>query len=129
QAERTPVAVAVSHVGEWLSYHDLNARANQVAHLLRAKGVGKGSYVPVLMDGSFELVISLLSVMKAGAAFSPLDITWPIERLRQALDDLGGGPILVNGKTPQIEEELGRPFLFVDAKAACEQAPNPDIPV
>jgi amino acid adenylation domain-containing protein len=129
QAERTPNTVAVVFQDQSLTYEHLNRRANRVAGSLRARGVGHGSYAPVLMDRSLELVVSLLAVMKAGAAFSPLDIHWPIERLRQALNDLGGELILVNKQTPYSEEELGGTFLLVDALSECEPAPNLNIRV
>jgi len=129
QAERMPNTIAAIFQDRSLTYEQLNRSANYVAGLLRARGIGNGSYVPVLLDRSLELVVSLLAVMKAGAAFSPLDINWPVERLRMILDDIGSKLILVNKDTPYTEEELGRPLLLVNAQAEFKPTPNLNIHV
>ncbi|MDT5270380.1 MAG: hypothetical protein QOH49_2566, partial [Acidobacteriota bacterium] len=124
QAAATPDATAVVFRDQSLTYGELNSRANRVGAELAARGVGRGSHVPVLLDRSLELVVSLLAVMKTGAAFSPLDVNWPVERLRRLLDDLGNEFVLVNSSTPQNEEELGRPCVLVDASVGGDAAPN-----
>jgi amino acid adenylation domain-containing protein len=127
QVERTPEAVAVVFEDEQLTYRQLNDDANRLASVLRERGIGKGSYVPVLMGRSNELVVSLLSVMKSGAAFVPLDPRWPTERLRLILDDLNSEVILLNKESLSQQEELGQPSLLVDAQATETSIPNPDI--
>ncbi len=87
QVERTPEAVAVVYEEAALSYRELNRRANQVAHYLRRKGVGPEAVVGVLLPRSLELVVSLLGVLKAGAAYLPLDPGYPRERLHHMLTD------------------------------------------
>ena len=81
QVERTPEAVAVVFGEQQLSYRELNARANQLAHRLRCLGVGPDGLVGVCMERSLELVVALLGVLKAGGAYVPLDPEHPSERL------------------------------------------------
>ncbi|HYO90254.1 MAG TPA: AMP-binding protein, partial [Pyrinomonadaceae bacterium] len=87
QAARTPDAVALVFGTESLSYRQLNERANQLAHHLLSLGVGTESVVGILMQRSTEMVISLLAVLKAGAAYLPLDPGYPARRLSFMLED------------------------------------------
>ena len=87
QAQAQPDAVALRSGNVTLSYGVLEERANQLAHLLRARGVGPGTIVGVCGDKSFELIVGILGVLKAGGAFLPLDPGYPAERLAFMLDD------------------------------------------
>ncbi len=87
QALRSSDGIAVVYEGKSLTYAELTARANQVAHFLVAAGLGPESLVGVLMERSLELPIGLLGVLNAGAAYVPLDPDYPAERLRQTIDD------------------------------------------
>jgi amino acid adenylation domain-containing protein len=87
QAARTPGAIAVVFEDEQLSYGELDARANQLARHLRSLGVATDSLVGVLMERSVEMVVALLAVLKAGAAYVPLDPEYPSERLAFMLAD------------------------------------------
>ncbi len=89
QVERTPAALAMVYEQERLSYRELNARANQLAHYLQKQGIGPESLVGVLMERSVELVVALLAVLKAGAAYVPLDPAYPRERLSFMLEETG----------------------------------------
>ena len=89
QVQRTPEAVALVHNDARLSYRELNERANQLAHYLRARGVGPESLVGIHVERSTEMVIALLGVLKAGAAYLPLDPGFPISRLQFMLADAG----------------------------------------
>ena len=82
QVAKTPGALAVSFKDERLTYWELNRRANQVAHRLRALGVGPEVLVAILMNNSVELVVALLGVLKAGGAYVPLDPSHPQDRLK-----------------------------------------------
>ncbi len=87
QVERTPEAVAVVYEGQSLSYSELNRRANQLAHHLRSLSVKTETRVGVFMERSIEMVVALLGILKADAAYVPLDPTYPPERLAFALAD------------------------------------------
>jgi amino acid adenylation domain-containing protein len=87
QVERTPNAMAVVFDGQQLSYSALNQRANQLAHHLRALGVGPEVCVGLCMECSLEMVVGILGVLKAGGAHVPLDPDFPAERLAAMMAD------------------------------------------
>ena len=97
-AARTPEANAVFHEGETLSYRDLNERANRLARLLRRHGIDVGSLVGVSMKRSPEMIVSLLAILKAGAAYVPLDPRLPHERLLFLVSDAPLRLILTRGR-------------------------------
>ena len=94
QVERTPDAVAVVFEDQQLTYRELNPRANQLAHHLRALGVGPEVLVGICMERSLEMVIGLLGILKAGGAYVPLDPAYPQERLAFMLED-AQAPVLL----------------------------------
>ncbi|HEY4929198.1 MAG TPA: amino acid adenylation domain-containing protein [Acidimicrobiales bacterium] len=87
RAARSPDAVAIEFEGHRLSYGELDARANQLAHGLQARAVGRGSVVAIALDRSVDLVVAVLAVLKAGGAYLPLDVGLPDERLEFMLRD------------------------------------------
>jgi len=94
EVARRPDAVALKFGDQSLTYAQLNARANQLAHRLRELGVGPEVTVGVLIERSFEMVIGLLAVLKAGGAFVPLDASYPADRLQFILADTQAPVIL-----------------------------------
>lgn len=94
QVTRTPEAVAVSVEGAALTYAQLNARANKLAHYLIARGVAPDVLVGLSVPRSLEMVVGLLGILKAGGAYIPLDPTYPPERLAFMLED-AGPPLIV----------------------------------
>ncbi|OLT25620.1 hypothetical protein BJF79_44090 [Actinomadura sp. CNU-125] len=96
QAARTPDAVAVVAEGVSWAYAELNARANGVARGLAGRGVGRESLVGVRMRRSAELVATLLGVLKAGAAYVPLDTSHPEERLASIAAEAGVSVVLTD---------------------------------
>ena len=87
QAAAQPEAVAVVFGGESLTYEELDWRANQLAHHLKFLGAGPETLVAVSMERSLEMVVALLGTLKAGAAYVPLDPSFPAERLRFMIED------------------------------------------
>ncbi|HEY0375489.1 MAG TPA: amino acid adenylation domain-containing protein, partial [Pyrinomonadaceae bacterium] len=130
QVERTPENIAVLSEDEQATYHELNERANQLAHHLRSLGVGPEVVVGVCLDRSVEMVAAVLGVLKAGGAYLPLDPEYPAERLRFMLEDAGARVVLTKqalmGLWPAGEEKL----LCLDAGAVSGHAAwNPTIEV
>jgi amino acid adenylation domain-containing protein/FkbM family methyltransferase len=87
QAQRTPDNVAVEFAGQRLTYRELNARANQLAHYLRGAGVKPDGMVGLLAERSLEMVVGMLGILKAGGAYVPLNPTLPRERLSLMAQD------------------------------------------
>ncbi|SCX74771.1 condensation domain-containing protein, partial [Variovorax sp. EL159] len=87
QVARAPDAIALVFEDTTLTYGELNARANQLAHHLIAQGVGPESLVALALPRSLEMVISLLAILKAGGAYLPLDVDYPKDRLAFMLED------------------------------------------
>ncbi|HEX6292788.1 MAG TPA: AMP-binding protein, partial [Herpetosiphonaceae bacterium] len=85
QAARTPNASAIVFAGQALTYAELNARANQLAHHLRGQGVGPDVLVALCVERSLEMIVGILAILKAGGAYLPLDPTYPAERLHYML--------------------------------------------
>ncbi len=110
QAERDPNAVAVVFGDQRLTYQELNAQANQLAHHLQARGVGPEAIVAICMQRSPEMVVGLLAILKAGGAYLPLDPDYPPERLAFMLDD-ANVPVLLTqehlrSRLPQTQAQL-----------------------
>jgi amino acid adenylation domain-containing protein len=114
QARRTPDAVAVVDEHAALSYAQLDGAAERIAHKLRADGVGCESVVAVFAERSVDLVAALLGVLKAGAAYLPLDPEYPAERLAYMLSDSGARAVLAQRRLDGLLPESGPPVLFLD---------------
>jgi amino acid adenylation domain-containing protein len=87
QVERSPQAIAVVCENTEITYWQLNQRANQLAHHLRALGVGSEVLVGICVERSLEMIVGLLGILKAGGAYVPLDPAYPSERLAFILED------------------------------------------
>jgi amino acid adenylation domain-containing protein len=87
QVARSPDAVAAALAGQQVTYRELDQAASQVAHHLRALGVGPDTSVGICLDRSVKMIIGLLGILKAGGAYLPLEPTYPKERLAFMLED------------------------------------------
>lgn len=118
QVERTPDATALVSAGRQLSYRELNERANQLAHHLRALGVGPEIVAGIMLERSIATVVSVLAVLKAGGAFLPLDVAYPLERLAFIVSDAELRFLLCNRRTAQKLEPEFAELQFVDVDDA-----------
>src|SRR5437879_5973377 len=87
QADARPDEPALLCAGDQLTYAQLDRKANRLAHVLRGKGVGKGSFVGLLLPRSMDVYVALLAILKAGAAYVPLDPDYPADRVSYILGD------------------------------------------
>ncbi|HEU4457421.1 MAG TPA: condensation domain-containing protein, partial [Longimicrobium sp.] len=129
QVERTPGAAAVSYEGEALSYAELDARANRLAHHLVSLGVGPDVRVGICMERSLEMAVALLAILKAGGAYVPLDPAYPADRLRQMLQESRPRVLLTHAAAGTLFADAGVPVIDVEVDApewAGRPATNPD---
>jgi amino acid adenylation domain-containing protein len=125
QAARTPDAVAVIFEDASLTYAELNARANRLAHHLRALGVGPDARVGVCVERGPEMVTALLGILKAGGAYVPLDPAYPADRLRYMLEDSAPAALVTQSSLAGTFAGLDVPVVELDAPAqAWTQAPE-----
>ncbi len=128
QAARTPEAAALTYGQRSLTYKELNARANQLAHYLRKAGIGPGVPVGTFLERSPELIVAWLGILKAGGAYVPLDLEYPPERLSFVMADTQMHILLSReGLVPQIPSGAARVLALEAAAAqiAVESAENP----
>jgi amino acid adenylation domain-containing protein len=93
QCERTPDAVAINEGPRQLTFFQLQQQSNRLAHYLQKKGAGHGTRVALCVERSLEMVVALLGIIKTGAAYVPLDPSYPVGRLQFMLED--AEPILL----------------------------------
>ena len=126
QAERMPDAFAVVCGTERLTYRRLNARANQLAHYLRARGVRPETRVGVCLERSAAMIVSLLAVLKAGGSYVPLDPGYPADRLAFMLRDSRVSVLITERRCldalpPQVAHTI---YIDDDAAIAGESTAN-----
>ncbi|KEQ24251.1 non-ribosomal peptide synthetase [Paenibacillus tyrfis] len=133
QAELTPDDPAVVYGGQSMTYRELNRRANQVAHALRKRGVGRETVVGLMMERSFETIVGLLGILKAGGAYVAIDPAYPAERVRTMIDDSGIEVLLIQPKLADAESVSAvRHKLVLDGawQSVAEESPdNPRVEV
>jgi nonribosomal peptide synthetase DhbF len=112
QTAQAPDMVAVVFQDEHVTFQSLNRRANQIARYLQTRGVKPETRVGIAIDRSAEMLIALLGILKAGAAYVPLDRNHPVERLRFMAQD-AGAQIIVTGDT--LEWSSNIPVVALDA--------------
>jgi aspartate racemase len=128
-AVATPAAVAVALGADMLSYRDLNARANQVAHHLRSIGVGAESVVGLEAGRSLDMIVGMLGILKAGGAYLPLDASYPSERLAVILEQARVSFVVAPSKASGTFAAHGVRTISIDAEAASIGAqPESDPP-
>ncbi|MGH3906295.1 MAG: amino acid adenylation domain-containing protein, partial [Pseudonocardiaceae bacterium] len=132
QVARSPQATAVASDGVELSYAELDARANQLAHRLVGLGVRPDDRVGVLVERSVELVVAVLAVVKAGGAYLPVDVRAPVERIQLVLAEAGAAVLLTDQAwEPTAQAAHGGRLVVVDAEPSVveESAGAPIVAV
>ncbi|MGW7543091.1 non-ribosomal peptide synthetase [Streptomyces sp. NPDC054770] len=126
-----PSSPAIVSGREILSYDEVNARANQLARLLLDEGAGPGRLVALALPRSSRMVISVLAAAKAGAAFLPVDVNYPQERISYLLGDAGPALLCtVRGAAAKLPADIGAPQLVLDsAKQTARLNALPDTDV
>ncbi|HEX6367826.1 MAG TPA: amino acid adenylation domain-containing protein [Longimicrobium sp.] len=114
-ARLTPHATAVEHAGERLTYAQLDAHANRLAHHLRALGVRDEARVGLCVEPGIEMVVGMLGVMKAGGAYVPLDPAYPADRLAFMLEDCGASVLLTQARLEASLPACGARVVRLDA--------------
>jgi amino acid adenylation domain-containing protein len=130
QVARTPMAPALRYLDHTLNYAELNARANRLAHFLRAQGVGPDVLVGLCLERSIELVVAILAIVKAGGAYVPLTPENPPARLAQMISEGGIGLVLCQARFAAALPQTVVVHVLDDASlapalAACVES-NPD---
>ncbi|MBL9212047.1 MAG: non-ribosomal peptide synthetase [Opitutaceae bacterium] len=133
QAALTPDALALAAGSTSLTYRQLNERANQLAHRLRAAGIVVGSRVGILLPRSIDAVVAIYGVLKAGGAYVPLDPAYPRNRLAHMADSIGLQAVISHSLLGGLlETPPGVTRVALDADAASlshESSENPQVDV
>ncbi|KAF9168655.1 hypothetical protein BGX20_011251 [Mortierella sp. AD010] len=130
EVEQTPHAIAVVFEHQEISYYDLNARANSLAHHLIDLGVKPDSLVAICVDRSIAMIIGLLAVLKAGGAYVPLDPTFASERLHDILVDASPSILLADKSgVDALGSSIPNSVVVTDPNVLLEKpATNPHVP-
>jgi amino acid adenylation domain-containing protein len=128
QVERTPEAIALISEDEFVTYRELNERANRLAHYLMKRGIGPESLVGVLLERSTDMVVSLLAVLKAGAAYLPLDSVYPAGRLSLMLEDSGAEVLLTHEELLRLVPSSHVKLICLDTEREQVEQESPQNP-
>jgi amino acid adenylation domain-containing protein len=130
QAARTPQDLAVIHGDRRLTYAELNARANRLAHLLARRGIGPGRLVALALPRTERMMVAVLAVLKAGAGYLPIDPKYPADRLRYILRDACPALVLTESSVAGGLPAAGDLLTELDDPAtaeACAACPDRDL--
>jgi amino acid adenylation domain-containing protein len=129
QAARTPTSIAAVFEDQRISYQDLNKRSNQLARYLRENGIGPEKPVAVCLDRSLDLIVGLLGVLKAGAAYVPLDPNYPRARIESVVEDSRTSVLLTHDHLAGSLEALSPRIICIDTDwPAIARQDGDDLP-
>jgi amino acid adenylation domain-containing protein len=126
QVEVTPDAAAIIFGDESLSYRELNVRANRLAHLLITFGIGPENFAGLAVPRSMDMMVALIAVLKAGAAYLPLDPEYPTERLQAMLSDAHPSCVITTTELASKFSSGSRLLVLDDAELAKALTVQPD---
>ncbi|MCK9776716.1 AMP-binding protein [Pseudomonas syringae pv. syringae] len=129
QVRTQPDAIAVTFHGQRLSYADLNRQANRLAHHLIGLGISPDDRVAICVERGVEMVVGLLGVLKAGAAYMPLDPAYPVERLAYMINDSQPAALLTQRGLQERLPTLSMPLVLLDADHCQDLTECDDNPV
>ncbi|MFQ6026842.1 MAG: amino acid adenylation domain-containing protein [Dehalococcoidia bacterium] len=129
QAARTPDSIAVSYQGETISYRELNQRTNRLAHQLQRQGIVPDDLVGICLRRSPDLIVGILAILKAGAAYLPLDPDYPGDRLTFMVRDAGVTTLVSESSLADLYREWPVATVLVDAPAADDDPAHLENPV
>ncbi|WP_123143536.1 non-ribosomal peptide synthetase, partial [Burkholderia pseudomallei] len=132
QVDRKPEAIALTFEGQRLSYAELNARANRLAHYLQGRGVGPDRLVALCAERGIEMVVGLLAILKAGGAYVPLDPAYASDRLRGIVEDSQPALVLADAVGRAALGELDGALPVIDPETDALRwrempATNPEV--
>ncbi|HAR84866.1 MAG TPA: hypothetical protein DCR69_03975, partial [Clostridium sp.] len=127
QVVKTPNNIVIVYENKKLTYKDLNKKSNQIARLLRSKGIKKNEIVGILAERSLEMFIGILAILKSGAAYLPIDPIYPNNRISFMLEDSKAKAILVNDNLENRIEFDGLIINLDDEKNYIESNLNLDV--
>ncbi len=128
QAQINPLKQALKFGDSEISYGDLEKQVHQVAHYLKAQGVGNGDFVAVSLPRSIELVITLIAIMECGSAYLPLDPSYPNKRLEFMLEDSEAKYMITTKTSSSALQSNTTPLLLEDIFADLSKYPHSPLP-
>jgi amino acid adenylation domain-containing protein len=134
QAAKTPSKIALVFGEYEITYGELDKRSNRLAHYLIDQGVQAEQLVPVCMERGIEMIISILGILKSGAAYVPVDVNYPVERINYMLDDTGATLVLcADSNLSKLSSKTNITLIEVDGSHASairlEPETSPDITI
>ena len=127
QVNKTPEAPAIIFEDEQLTYQQLNERANQLAHYLRSRGVKEDTLVPLYVERGIEMMVGMMGILKAGAAYVPIDTDFPQDRISYMLEDAAAKIVVSSSNAgDQLEAASGVEIIETDGTSISYQ-PNSNL--
>ena len=127
QVEKTPDNIAVEFEETQWTYKELNEKSNQVARILREKGVGPDSLVAIMLEKRPEMIAGMLGILKAGGAYIPINPRYPVDRIEYQLQDSKSPILVTTNQWKDIVEYEGESIDLLDEKIYEQEGSNLEI--